>query len=109
MTAVAHTIITRPRARADVRDRLAWLTTNRNAGIAGRWLARYDTTITALADDPARYPEADETAELGFDLRQTVFRFGRTAYRILFAITGDTVNVIRVRHSAQDRLTNADV
>ncbi len=33
----------------------------------------------------------------------------RSAYRILFTIDGQTVNVLRVRHAAQDRLKPGDV
>lgn len=109
MIAVAHTIITRARARADVRGYLLWLTANRSAAVASRWLGRYDAAIATVADDPRRFPEAEEAADLGFDLREATLRQGRTHYRILFTISGDTVNILRVRHAAQDRLTDADV
>jgi len=77
--------------------------------LAGRWLARYDATVKTLEVAPRIHPEADEADELGCELREAAFRFGRAAYRILFTITGDSVNVIRVRHAAQDRLTDADI
>ncbi len=106
---MAHTVTTRARARLDLQRRMTWLTTNRNAGVAGRWLAKYDTAIAALEADPNRHPEADEAADLGFSLRELAFRQGKAGYRILFTIDGDTVNVLRVRHAAQDRLTDADL
>jgi plasmid stabilization system protein ParE len=106
---MAHTISTRARARLDLQQRMAWLATNRNAGVAGRWLAKYDAAIAALEEDPNRYPEADEVGDLGFSLREFVFKQGKAGYRILFTINGDTVNVLRVRHAAQDRLTDADL
>jgi len=46
---------------------------------------------------------------LGFDLRMLLYGRGRHVYRILFTIDGDTVNVLRVRHAAQDWLTEDEL
>lgn len=106
---MAHVIITRNRARQDVRDQVAWLQANRTVTIAGRWLIRYDIAIRSIGSDPFQYPEADEAAELDCNLRQASFRFGRSVYRILFTIQDETVNILRIRHAAQDHLSDADI
>jgi len=41
-------------------------------------------------------------------LRELLYGRRRNVYRILFTIDGQTVNVLRVRHSAQNRLTPGD-
>jgi hypothetical protein len=52
---------------------------------------------------------ADEAADLGLDLRELLYGRRRDVYRVLFTIDGQTVNVLRVRHAAQDRLTPRDI
>jgi plasmid stabilization system protein ParE len=42
-------------------------------------------------------------------LRELLYGRRRNVYRILFTIDGQTVNILRVRHAAQDRLTPEDV
>jgi plasmid stabilization system protein ParE len=65
--------------------------------------------IRTLETRPEMWPLADEAATLGFDLRVLLHGRGRHVYRILFTIDGSTVNVLRVRHAAQDWLTEDDV
>lgn len=76
--------------------------------MAARWHARIGATINSLASDADVWPEADEAADLGVNLRCRLFGRGRHVYRVLFTIDGDTVNVHRVRHVAQDRLQPGD-
>ncbi|MFO0821740.1 MAG: hypothetical protein U0792_01250 [Gemmataceae bacterium] len=58
---------------------------------------------------PDRCPQADEAADLCIDLRVLVSGRRRKAFRILFTFDATTVNVHRVRHAAQDRLTEDDI
>ncbi len=74
-----------------------------------RWLARIETAISKLADDAARWPEADEANLLGRDLRSCLVGRGRHVYRILFLIDADRVIVVQVRHAAQDSITEVDL
>ena len=55
------------------------------------------------------WPLADEAADLGIELRQTLFGKRRHVYRILYTFDGDTVHIHRVRHAAQDRLSADDL
>jgi plasmid stabilization system protein ParE len=43
------------------------------------------------------------------DLRELLYGRRRNVYRIVFTIVGQRVNVLRVRHAAQDRLMPGDV
>ena len=65
--------------------------------------------VENLETDPNRYPAANEAADLGVELRELLYRRRRNVYRVLFTIEGQTVNVLRVRHAAQDRLTPGEV
>jgi plasmid stabilization system protein ParE len=76
---------------------------------AVRWYRGIIKKIYALADHPDRYPLAYEAADLGIELREMLFRRQRHVYRILFTIDGQAVNIHRVRHAAQDRLSPGDI
>lgn len=98
-----------PKASDDVR---------RNAGIISRrvsprsaaiWQAKTEATIGRLADDADQWPEADEAAEFGIDLRCRLAGRRPHVYRVLYTIEGDQVLVHRVCHAAQDRLTADDL
>jgi len=76
---------------------------------AKRWIAKLCTAIDGLAETADRYPEADESAAVGLNLRMRIVGNRSHVYRILFTIVGDTVLVHRVRHAAQDYLTEDDL
>jgi hypothetical protein len=65
--------------------------------------------IADLETNPTKYPLADEAADLGVDLRVRPYRRRRGVYRVLFVLEADVVNVLRVYHSARDRLTSDDI
>lgn len=65
--------------------------------------------IAALEADPHRYPQAEDAGEVSVDLREMLCGPGRQIHRVIFTVDGDTVNVHRVRHAAQDRLQPGDV
>lgn len=74
-----------------------------------RWLARVEDAILKLAHDAEQWPEADEAALFGKDVRCRLVGRGPHVYRILFLIHADEVNIIRVRHAAQDYLAEDDL
>lgn len=106
---MTHAVVIHATAKAAVRRNSDWLRLKFSARKADQWVADIGTAITGLALDPERCPEADEAAELGIDLR--VLFHGRRphVFRILFTIDGNTVNVLHVRHAAQNRLTADDL
>ena len=76
---------------------------------ARRWRNRIESAIADLAFDAVQWPEADEAAKLGHDLRCRYVGRRRHVYRILFFVHVDTVEVLRIRHSSQDYLTADDL
>ena len=105
---MTHALVVSPRALDDLRRNAGWMARNVSVRAADRWLAGANAAVQSLATRPDRCPEADEAGDLGFDLR--VLFHGRRphVFRILFTIDGGTVNVLHVRHAAQDRLTADD-
>lgn len=103
-----HALQIFPRAMADIRAAVAWRS-QRSPSAAARWHAGLLAAIRSLANNPERCPLADEAADLGWDLRELLYGRRQNLYRILFICDGQTVNILRVRHAAQDRLAPDDV
>lgn len=106
---MAHTVDLRSKAYNDILRNAAWMARHISPQSAARWHAAIDAALQTLANDPGRCPQADEATELGIDLR--VLMSGRRphVFRILFTLDAATVTVHRVRHAAQDRLTDDDI
>jgi plasmid stabilization system protein ParE len=97
-----------PRAVSDIAVAVSWMARN-SPEAAARWRIGLFQVIENLETDPNRYPAADESMDLGIDLRELLYGRRRGVYRILFTINEETVNVLRVRHAAQDRLSPDDI
>ncbi|NEP79825.1 MAG: type II toxin-antitoxin system RelE/ParE family toxin [Okeania sp. SIO3C4] len=49
---------------------------------------------------PNRCPIAPESADIGREIRQLIYK----KHRILFVVTGQVVQVLRIRHTPQDSI-----
>jgi plasmid stabilization system protein ParE len=96
-----NVVLARKAAR-EIEQQFTWLA-ERSETKANRWRNSLLEAIDSLEDNPERCPEAPE-AEWHEGLRQLLHGKRRQSHRILFEIRGDTVVVLRVRHSAQDFL-----
>ena len=90
------------RAAREIEEQYDWLT-GRSQAAADRWRDALLEAIDSLAADPERCPEAPE-AGWHPGLRQLLHGKRRQVHRILFEVRGNTVVVLRVRHSAQNFL-----
>lgn len=106
---MAYTINTQRRADADIHALAAWRARRGSASSVAPWQAGLIAAVQTLATNPERCPLADEAADLGLDLRELVYGRRTAIYRILFTIDGETVNIHRIRHAFQDRLTADDL
>jgi len=106
---VARTVSVQRRATADQVAVVRSIARHISLAAAVRWRQQIETVINALATDADQWSEADEATDLGIDLRCKLFGRRRHVYRVLFTIDGETVNVHRVLHAAQDRLTAHDI
>jgi plasmid stabilization system protein ParE len=97
------------KANRDVEAQLAWWVRHGRSE-AERWHARFMTrVIETLEADPHVFPEAEESGDLGINLRVMLHGRRRQVYRVLFTVEENRVIVHRVRHAAQDRLTEGDL
>ncbi len=94
-----HVVIARKAAR-EIEENYNWLAEHSQAA-ANRWRDSLLAAIDALEEHSDRCPEAPE-AEWHEGLRQLLHGKRRQVHRILFEIRGQTVVILRVRHSSQD-------
>jgi plasmid stabilization system protein ParE len=97
-------------AELDIEEAYAWWKQNRSEEQANRWYTGILAEIRSLSKMPERCSMAEERDLLSQGVRQLLFGLGRRAtHRAVFAIEGDTVIVLRVRHTSQDALTLDDL
>lgn len=99
---MSRNVVLARKAAREIEEQHDWLA-QRSPAVADRWRNSLLEAIDTLEDHPARCPEAPE-AEWHEGLRQLLHGKRRQVHRILFEIRGETVVVLRVRHSAQDFL-----
>ncbi len=91
-------LITSP-AEQDLFHAINWLRQHRSSKHALKWYTKMVPAINALAEQPDRCPLAPETDLLPTGVRQQHFGLDRKATdRIVFAIVGQEVRVLRIDH-----------
>jgi plasmid stabilization system protein ParE len=94
------------RAQADIAGIYDWLR-SQQAGDAGeRWFVALKSAIASLARLPSRCPLAPESRESAVEVRQLLYGRRPHVYRVLFAIEGDVVQVLHIRHGRRRRVGN---
>jgi plasmid stabilization system protein ParE len=92
------------KAAREIAQQYDWIAEQASPAAADRWRDSLVAAINSLEEDPEHCPQAPEAEWYGEELRQLLHGRRRRVNRILFEIRGDTVVVLRVRHSAQDFL-----
>ena len=97
-----HVIIT-PSAKADIFEINTWNLEN-YPDSADSWLWGISEAITSLRKFPERCPISAESEAFDVVVRQLIYGKKPKTYRILFSIQGETVYILRVRSTKQQRL-----
>jgi plasmid stabilization system protein ParE len=85
-------------AQRDITAIYDWLS-SQQAGDAGeRWFGALRAAIASLASLPSRCLVAPESRDAPVEVRQLLYGRRPHVYRILFAIEGDVVQVLHIRH-----------
>ena len=96
-----YRVFVTPIADAEAMEAFRWYA-ERSAAAAERWYAGLSKAITSLAKNPSRSPVSQEDSEaLGCESRMLLYGRRRGVFRILYTISGDSVWVLRIRHSAR--------
>jgi plasmid stabilization system protein ParE len=97
---MAHAVHIPARAPGEIDETLEWLS-QRSGAAAIRWHEQLMQAIRSLENNPQRCGLAPASEWYPGELRQLLHGKGRGVYRVLFEVRGDTVYILRVRHSAR--------
>jgi len=96
-----YEIVFAPTAREDLEEILQWLDQEAPEKVS-EWYAAIKVTIQSLSRMPDRCPLAPENGLWGDEeLRQLLFQNYPSKYRILFHVSGSTVQILNIRHGAR--------
>jgi len=87
------------RAQRDISAIYDWLRSEQAGDAGERWFRALRTAIASLSDVPSRCPLAPENRDAPVEVRQLLYGRRPHTYRILFAIEGDVVRVLHIRHA----------
>src|SRR5882724_2781257 len=91
-------------ALTDIDDAVDFYEREASKAVASKWLDGLVDEVETLQDNPHRCALAPENDDLDFEVRQTHFKL----HRVLFTVEGNTVNILRIYHSARKPLTPHD-
>ncbi|BAZ32316.1 plasmid stabilization system protein [Cylindrospermum sp. NIES-4074] len=95
-----YQIIIQPEAQKAIEEAYFWFS-NISPHKARTWLEGLYKSILSLEKMPSRCSLAFENDFLEQEIRQLIYGKGRNAYRILFTIRDENVQILFVRHAAQ--------
>ena len=89
-----------PKAKRDLDELYRWIAeTAQYRG--GLWFERFEATILSLATFPERCPAVPHLSKGNDIVRQLVFGRKRSRYLVYYAVFGDVVRILHVRHGAR--------
>jgi plasmid stabilization system protein ParE len=104
---MTYCVVIQPRAEREIRTAALWiLGQSHSRATALRWARSLRARIARLKSSPQRCPIDPDSEVYGEQVRVLLYGKRRGVYRVLFAIRGNTVHVLTVRHSAQRSLAD---
>ncbi|MCA9028530.1 MAG: type II toxin-antitoxin system RelE/ParE family toxin [Planctomycetaceae bacterium] len=100
-----------PRANMRLVEATEWYRqVSGDSEVADRWLTGFLMLLSSLEQQPDRHPPASERDDLGIDVREVHYGSGRRlTHRALFRIQGEVVEVLTIRHTAEQDVTRGDL
>ncbi len=105
---MTYRVVITAEARRNLRGAYLWAAQHAPA-TAARWLARFERELATLSNFPTRCPLAPENNLVEAEIREFIFGRRRGAYRALFTIVVDQVQVLHIRRAARDWAEAADL
>ena len=87
------------RAQSDIAAIYDWLLSQQAGNAGERWFGALREAIASLSALPTRCPISAESRDSPVEVRQLLYGRKPHVYRILFAVDGDSVQVLHVRHA----------
>jgi plasmid stabilization system protein ParE len=96
-------------AQTELVNAAVWWAEHRSPDQAIRWLDGFEEALNSLAQQPDKHSLARENNQFAFPLYQLHYGVARKpTHRAVFRITGDTVEILTIRHLAQRDLRPGD-
>jgi plasmid stabilization system protein ParE len=105
---VSYRVVLQQRALDDLEEAYLWAA-EQAPHTAGRWLNRFQATIESLSEHPQRCSRAKEDATVDLELRELLFGQRPNLFRVIFALDGSTVRVLRIRRAQRRYLTRREI
>lgn len=103
---MTYRVILQPRAERDIQAAARWiLEQSKSPPTALRWVRRIRAKLETLKTSPERCPVDADSEAYGEEVRMLLYGKRREKYRVLFAIRGETVHILTIRHAAQQSLS----
>jgi len=97
-----------PRARTDLDELYNWV--SENAPYRGPlWFDRFEATILSLKTFPERCSAVESLSTSEHTIRQLVFGRKKHRYVVYYAVFGDVVRILHVRHGVRKAPDRQDV
>lgn len=93
---MTYRVVITAAAKQNLRDAYLWAA-DRAPHTAALWLQRFEAELQTIANFPERFQLAPENAFVEPEIRQLVFGRRLSAYRALFTIIGEEVQVLHIR------------
>lgn len=97
------------KAEEDVAHVLAWFRDQQAEAAGTKWYAQLQAVFEKLEEMPDRCGLVAEASDLGRDVREILLGKRRGTCRVLFEISGENVDILRVWHSARDAASREDL
>ena len=103
-------VIITEQAEREMQSAFNWWAEHRSKRQADRWYARLAEAIAGLSENPERHGQSRERDRFAYEIRDLLFGLGRRpTHRAVFAIRGEEVVVLTVRHVGQRDLSPDDI
>lgn len=93
-------------AQGDIAAIYDWLLSEQAGDAGERWFVALRAAIASLASLPLRCSLAPENRDAPIAVRQLLYGHRPHIYRILFAVEGDVVQVLHIRHGRRRGVRN---
>jgi plasmid stabilization system protein ParE len=102
---MTYRVLIQPGAERDLREAARWLQDqSKSPAKALRLVRGIRAKIETLKSNPLRCPIDPDSDAFGEEVRVLLYGKRHGKRRILFAVRGETVHVLTIRHSAQQSL-----
>ena len=91
-------------AKQDLRSAFRWAA-ERTPQAAALWLQRFEAELQSLESFPMRFQLAPENALVDLEIRQLIFGKRQAAYRVLYTVVGQEVQILHIRRAIRDWAT----